>query len=241
MLFLTFDLIAATTNALSGGLLAQRPDHYRGNYFTVIGLLGFAVIGGVTGVITRDVLVGIVPSALTNPWYIGLSLIAGVVALAIAYSRTWQFRETTFQLITSFALPWYAVVGVERGLENGLPLIAAVFLGVVSPTAGRLLIDVACRAPVKIFVRGEWFVGTAVLVSLLYTLLAGPLDVPLVAATFVAFGVGFAFRAVAIWKGWEEPLPRLPYRLLRGAPRREGIEEKLQEDHAAPSGDEPPR
>ena len=35
--FTTIDLIAASTNALNGAILARRPDHYRN--FTVVGIL----------------------------------------------------------------------------------------------------------------------------------------------------------------------------------------------------------
>jgi uncharacterized membrane protein YeiH len=54
--FTTVDLIAATTNALNGALLARRPDHYK--QFTVVGILLMALLGGLGGGITRDVLVG---------------------------------------------------------------------------------------------------------------------------------------------------------------------------------------
>ena len=37
--FVFIDLIAATTNALNGALLAQRPDYYRGKQWTVVGIL----------------------------------------------------------------------------------------------------------------------------------------------------------------------------------------------------------
>jgi len=32
--FLIIDLIAATTNALNGAMLARRPDYYKGNHWT---------------------------------------------------------------------------------------------------------------------------------------------------------------------------------------------------------------
>jgi uncharacterized membrane protein YeiH len=70
--YTTIDLIAASTNALNGALLARRPDHH-GN-FNVVGILLMAVLGGG---ITRDVLCGEVPSALTNPAYITLQAPAG--------------------------------------------------------------------------------------------------------------------------------------------------------------------
>ena len=83
--FTTIDLIAASTNALNGALLARRPDHYKN--FTVVGILLMALLGGLGGGITRDVLLGQVPSALTNPAYITLCLAFGVVGYLLAYTR----------------------------------------------------------------------------------------------------------------------------------------------------------
>ena len=47
--FLIIDLIAASTNALNGALLARSPSHYRGNYWTVPGILLLAIFGGIGG------------------------------------------------------------------------------------------------------------------------------------------------------------------------------------------------
>ena len=63
--FTTIDLIAATTNALNGALLARRPDHYKN--FTIVGILLMALLGGLGGGVSRDVLLGDVPAAITNP------------------------------------------------------------------------------------------------------------------------------------------------------------------------------
>src|SRR5438034_11589635 len=92
--FTTVDLIAASTNALNGALLARRPDHYK--QFTVVGILLMALLGGLGGGITRDILVGKVPSALTNPAYILLALAFGTLGYFIAYSGGQLFREGLF-------------------------------------------------------------------------------------------------------------------------------------------------
>ena len=83
--FTTIDLIAASTNALNGALLARRPDHYKN--FTVVGILLMALLGGLGGGITRDILLGQVPSALTNPAYITLCLAFGVLGYLLAYAE----------------------------------------------------------------------------------------------------------------------------------------------------------
>ena len=143
--FLYIDLLAAFTNALNGALLVQRPDHYKGRFITVIGILVFAIFGGIGGGITRDVLLNEAPGSLTNPWYLILIVVAWIIGLLTAWSKGMQFRETYYQFMTSFSLPWYAMVGVEKGLEAEWPFLGAIFLGVVGPTAGRFLIDVICR------------------------------------------------------------------------------------------------
>ncbi|MDX2344248.1 MAG: TRIC cation channel family protein, partial [Acidimicrobiia bacterium] len=233
--FLYIDLLAAFTNALNGALLAQRPDHYKGRYITVVGILVFAVFGGIGGGITRDVLLNDQPGSLTNPWYLILIFVAWVIGMRTAWTKGQQFRETYYQFMTSFSLPWYAIVGVQLGLEAGWPLLGAIFLGVVGPTAGRFLIDVGSGVPAKQFVQGEWFIGTAILTSLSFFFLrvgaygGFGLSLGFVAATLVAFAIGFTFRVAAIWYAWEEPMPKkIPAWLLKGQPKRETLKEKMQ-------------
>ena len=157
--FTFIDLVAASTNALNGALLARRPDHYRN--FTIVGILLMALLGGIGGGVTRDVLVSEVPAALTNPAYITLCLTAGVIGYLIAFASGQLFREGLFQFMTAFSLPWYAIVGAQKGVEVGLPILGALLLAVVGPTAGRCYIDIACGVTPKQLVRGEWFVAVA--------------------------------------------------------------------------------
>ena len=62
--------------------------------------------------------------------------------MLISYKGGQKFRETFYQFMTAFSLPWYAAIGVQAALSAGLPDIAAIFIGVVGPTAGRFLIDI---------------------------------------------------------------------------------------------------
>ena len=75
--FVFIDLIAATTNALNGALLVQRPDYYRGKQWSIVGILILAIFGGIGGGVSRDVLLNKIPGALTNPWYLILCVLAG--------------------------------------------------------------------------------------------------------------------------------------------------------------------
>jgi uncharacterized membrane protein YeiH len=203
--FTTVDLVAASTNALNGALLARRPDHFK--QFTIVGIMLMALLAGLGGGITRDVLVGEVPAALTNPAYITLCLLFGFVGYHLAYATGQLFREGIFQFMTAFSLPWYAIVGAQKGVDVGLPVLGCLFLALVGPTAGRWLVDVSSGVTPKQFIRGEWFIGTALLTGAVWILVywtgAGTWW-----AAGIAFLVGYTFRTLALFRGWEEPLPK---------------------------------
>jgi uncharacterized membrane protein YeiH len=205
--FTTLDLIAASTNALNGALLARRPDHYKS--FTVVGILLMALLGGLGGGITRDVMLGQVPGALTNPAYITLCLGFGILGYNLAYAEGQLFREGLFQFMTSFSLPFYAIVGAQKAVEAGLPVLGALVLAIVGPTAGRWLIDVSCGVEPKQFIRGEWFVAAAVLTGAVW-IACDAAGFGTWAAAGVALVVGFAFRVTALYQAWEEPLASEP-------------------------------
>jgi uncharacterized membrane protein YeiH len=205
--FTTVDLIAATTNALNGALLARRPDHFRN--FTIVGVLLMAILGGIGGGVTRDVLVGEVPSALTNPAYILLCLAAGIVGYRIAFAGGQLFREGLFQFMTSFSLPWYAIVGAQKGVDVGLPILGSILLAVVGPTAGRYYIDITSGVTPKQFIRGEWFVSIAALTGLIW-ILCDAIGLGVWWCTGISFVIGFTVRVVALYRGWEEPLAKEP-------------------------------
>ena len=201
------DLVAASTNALNGALLARRPDHFKN--FTIVGVLLMALLGGLGGGITRDVLLGDVPSALTNPAYITLALAFGLLGYSLAYAKGQLFREGLFQFMTSFSLPWYAIVGAQKGIGQGIPVLGCILLAVVGPTTGRWLIDVSSGVTPKQFIRGEWFVSIAAMTGLIWILVYWAGGNTWVAAG-VAFLIGYAVRVAALWYAWEEPLAKEP-------------------------------
>jgi len=210
--FTVVDLIAASTNSLNGALLARRPDHYKN--FTIVGVILMALLMGLGGGITRDVLVAQVPAALTNPAYITLALAFGFVGYKLAYAKGQLFREGLFQFMTSFSLPWYAIVGAQKGIDVALPLAGTLLLAVVGPTAGRWYADVTSGVPPKHFVRGEWFVGIALLTGLvwvvLYWLIVQQGGASIWWPTGISFAFGFTLRLLALYRGWEEPLASEP-------------------------------
>ena len=158
--FTTLDLIAASTNALNGALLARRPDHYKN--FTIVGIILMALLSvsaaGCPRCPRRPV-----PGALTNPAYITLCLVFGVIGYHLAFAKGQLFREGLFQFMTSFSLPPTRSSAPRRASTAAFPVLGVLPLAVIGPTAGRWFIDVSCGVTPKQFIRGEWFVAIALL------------------------------------------------------------------------------
>lgn len=244
--FTMLDLIAASTNALNGALLARRPDHYK--QYTVVGILLMALVSGLTGGIIRDMLLGDVPSALTNPAYITVAFAFGVLGYSLAYGAGELFREGFFQFMTSFSLPWFAIVGAQAGADANVPVLGCMALAVIAATAGRYFIDLTSGVTPKQFIRSEWYIGAAVITGATW-LVCDSAGLSTWAAAAVAFTIGFTFRLLALYRGWEEPLPKeakgvvvhspgnpLLGRKLAGKSKRELAELGLSTEPAAAAG-----
>ena len=149
------------------------------------------------------------PSAFTNPAYILLCLGFGIVGYRLAYAEGQLFRQGLFQFMTSFSLVMYAVVGAQKAEMAGLPVVAVLAFAVIGPTAGRWYIDVSCGVTPKQFIRGEWFVATAVLTGAIWLLCFG-LGLNAWWSAGISLVIGFTFRVLALYRGWEAPLASEP-------------------------------
>ena len=111
--------------------------------------------------------------------------------------------------MTSFSLPLYAIVGAQKGVDVGLPVLGVLALAVIGPTAGRWYVDVSSGVPPKHFIRGEWFVGIALLTGVIWVLCTSAGFNTWVSAA-ISFAIGYTLRMLALYRGWEEPLAKEP-------------------------------
>jgi uncharacterized membrane protein YeiH len=222
--FTAINLIAATTNALNGALLARRPDHYKN--FTIVGILLMALLGGIGGGVTRDVLLNQIPGAFLNPGYILLCLAAGVVGYRIAFAKGELFREGLFQFMTSFSLPWYAIAGAQAAEKAHLPVLGVLAMAVIGPTAGRYYIDITSGVPPKQFIRSEWFVTIAALTGAVW-LICDAAGLGTWWSVGISFVIGFTVRVLALYRGWEEPLAKEPAGVYKHSDGRPLLGRKL--------------
>jgi uncharacterized membrane protein YeiH len=226
------DLAATLLFSLTGALLALK----RG--YDVIGLFALAFVTGVGGGLIRDGLfIQQGPPAVTaDSRYFLMVLLAGCVAFlfrdrvvglnkVVAWfdalgvrghflrDRVSRFNKAIAWL-DALGLGAYAVVGVQKSLNAGLSVAAAVLVGVVNAAGGGLLRDVLVRDEPLLFKPGQFYVLAAFAGCLLFPLLALYFQVEATPAALVAIGATFLLRVLAIrfnWVSpplWEAPVPK---------------------------------
>jgi uncharacterized membrane protein YeiH len=204
------DLFSAGINALNGVLVARHPSHNRG--YAVVGLLIMAFFGGIGGGVSRDVLLADIPSPIKDPIYLLVCLLMGFLGLVIyrfADSKEERFRTRTLAFFKSFTLPWFAILGAQKALERNLGIFSAVVIGLIATTAGGVFIDLFSGITPEIVRPSEHIVTTAVLASMVYTLLAMLENASLTffPVTLIAVLVSFTFRVFAVREHWPQIVP----------------------------------
>lgn len=217
------DLVATLLFALTGALLALK----RG--YDVVGLFALAFVTGVGGGLIRD---GLFiqqgpPAVTTDSRYILVVLLAGFVAflfrrrvIGVNKAASWvdalgvrapyiRERVVLFNKLIAWldalGLGAYAVVGVQKSLNAGLSVAAAVLVGVINAAGGGLLRDILVRDEPLLLKPGQFYVLAALAGCLLFTLLAVHFRMEATPAALIAILTTFAFRVLAIHFNWVSP------------------------------------
>ena len=192
------EVLVLMVGALSGGLHGIRKNADLMGMF----ILSLATSSG--GGLVRDILLGDSPPvALRQPYYL---LAAATAAAAAVVLASWLPRlGRALQIVDAFLLGLWVVIGLEKALRLGLPIVSVVFLGVVTAAGGGLLRDLLSGDRPMLAQRGELHVTVAFAAALLYVVLVPVLHLsaPIGEALTIAFAT--ALRLLAITRHWEAP------------------------------------
>lgn len=188
------DYVAFLVFALTGAIAAARRGH------DLVTFAFFAAITGVGGGTVRDLLIGAKVFWLSDPAYVGLSLVAALIVWLVG--PTVRLYAVLLWL-DAFGMAAYAVVGAAKALAAGVPWPVAVVLGLMTASFGGVIRDVLAGEP-SVLLRREIYVSAAGAGALVFALAQqapwlSPLAAPLGVAT------GFVIRAGAMLWGWRLP------------------------------------
>lgn len=128
-------------------------------------IFGVCVLGVFTacgGGFVRDMILNIVPSALTNPIYVVVAAATALFIFCVLYVKKTHFHgrlraryDTIMLIMDSLGLGIFTVVGVRTGIRAGYSdnAFLLVFLGTLTGVGGGLMRDMMAEVPPYIFVK----------------------------------------------------------------------------------------
>ncbi len=208
-----FEVAATFTGALTGAMTAVS------RRFDLTGLVVLALVNGLGGGITRDVLLqnhGIF--ALDNPRAL-LAVLAAAVVGAFFFAAAERIRPL-LGVIDALSLGLFALVGADKALVAGLSPISAILLGTITAIGGGIIRDLLCDREPRVMRRGSLFAVAAVTGSTIFVTMLTWLHFAKPVAIVVSATVAIALRVGSLWLGWESPEPRDITMHVAGVPIR---------------------
>lgn len=191
-----FDLGATFLFAVTGTLAGVK----RG--YDIVGVLALALVTGLGGGLIRDglFLQTTITPLLTNPAYIQV-LVPAVVVGALFGSRVHHFQRV-IAIVEALGLGAYAAFGVQKSLLNGLPVPAAIFIGLVTAVGGGVLRDLLAGDEPQIFKPGQFYLLTALAGAVTFVFCVITLEWSANLSAIVAVALTFVFRILTIAFNW---------------------------------------
>lgn len=191
------DYVGIGMFALSGALVAAQKKQ---DFVTFV---FFAVVTGVGGGTTRDLLIGAPVFWTDENWMLAIC-VAAALLVWFTPQRLWGGRGLIWADAVGIAV--YATYGAAKGLAWGVAPLPAVGMGVLTACLGGIIRDVLAGEP-SVLLRQEFYITAAILSAGVMVGLS-VVGVDELVAAFLAAGLGFGLRAAAMLRGWSLPTYR---------------------------------
>lgn len=157
-------LLTVGVNAAVGSLRATQDE---ARHWDIVGLTTFGLLMGLGGGFIRDFLIGNLPvESLRTPWF--LVTVLAVIFVVLVLGHVIAKARVLVALLNALALGLFAITGTAYALREGLPVISAMFVGVVSAVGGGVLVSVMKDEVPSILLTSAPNALVALLVSVVY-------------------------------------------------------------------------
>jgi len=171
----------------------------------IFGILVLATVVGVAGGITRDVIFGRFPTAFSDPIYVSMTVITGLVMFFL-YSY-FKKRMNIWLVFDAIGLGVFSIIGASIAFQIvGLDFLPMLFGGVITAIGGGILRDVIVRDIPIVFVKEVYAVASIIGIVIFYIILSygGDMQVASIIGIVVATGI----RLLAMKFNWNLPKVR---------------------------------
>ena len=154
---------------------------------------GIAVaVGGGT---LRDVLLGVTPFWMTNPFYIICCVLAQV--LVICFSDLVKKLDNTWFVFDTLGLALFTIAGLQKSLDCGYSFWVAIIMGCITGSAGGVIRDIFLNNVPVIFQK-EIYAMASILGGCVYFALVSLLNISVIISAIVTFIIICAIRFIAV-------------------------------------------
>lgn len=187
-------LVTTLIGAIGGAGIGRRP----GAGVDIVGMSVFALFLGFGGGLARDVLLGLPAAAIQSFWYPTMVVIGVVIVLVLG--RWIRFEGTLMVALDALTLGLYAVIGTQKALENDIPAIGAVVVGMFAGVTGGVIVSLLQQERPLVITPSAPYAVLALIGLLLYLALL-PVNEAVAAVACVGFVV--VARLVTLRRGIE--------------------------------------
>ncbi|WP_165064489.1 trimeric intracellular cation channel family protein [Marisediminicola senii] len=196
------DLLAIAVGALQGAMFAAQ---FRDRRLDLLGVAIIGLVAGFGGGFARDVILAIIPVALTTNWYLIVATSAALTGMLL--ERVFSRVNTAITVLDALTIGIFGAIGTTKALAYGLPEVPAIFVGTVAAVGGSILRDMLLNLPIALMHVGSLYAvaavgGSATLVVLL------ELGVPIGIAATIGVAVTVGIRVLAVLFNWSLPEQR---------------------------------
>ena len=209
------ELLAVGLGGLQGALFAGAFTDRR------IDVLGVVIIGiGVAlgGSVLRDFLLGEAPVVIRGQWYVLVAVSLALVGMSL--QPLFVRLSSVILALDAVTIGLFGAIGTSKALSLVVPVVPAVFVGVIAAVGGSILRDVMLGQPIMLLHIGSLYaIAAATGAVLLVVLVAAGVGGPTAASAGVVLTT--AVRLLAVRYDWSFPgqhslvLTQLPSRKRR--------------------------
>jgi uncharacterized membrane protein YeiH len=195
-----FELAATFSGALAGAAMGVE------RRFDIIGIATLAVVTGLGGGIIRDMLLqdyGIY--AFQNTDVLLTTLLAAIIGFFFVGAAN-KMRQPLMVLDT-VALALFALIGSDKALLAGLPILPAILIGMITATGGGVLRDLLSNVQPRIMQPGGLVASAAAVGCTTYVLMVSWLNIVKPISALTAGVLVLLLRSLSMWLGWTTPEP----------------------------------
>ena len=168
----------------------------------IFGIIVLATVVGVAGGITRDVIFGRFPTAFSDPIYISMTVIVGVVMFFL-YTK-FKSKMNIWLVFDAVGLGVFSILGASIAYQVvGMEFLPMLFAGTITAIGGGILRDVFVREIPIVFVKEVYAVASILGIVVFYGILNAGVEIQV--ASVIGIVVSTGTRLLAMKYNWNLP------------------------------------